>query len=64
MREQTCGQETIEDKQRMEWMRWAERHPGVMLMGALVVAIVALRMPSKTRDTDRDISGEEVPLFI
>jgi len=48
----------------MEWFRWAERHPGVMLMGALVVALMALRMPSKTRDTDRDISGEEVPLFI
>jgi hypothetical protein len=64
MREQTYGQETIEDKQRMEWMRWAERHPGIMLMGALVVALMALRMPSKIRDTDRDISGEEVPLFI
>jgi hypothetical protein len=64
MLDQTNGQETIQDKQHMEWLRWAERHPGIMLMGALVVTIVALRMPSKTRDTDRDISGEEVPLFI
>lgn len=64
MLDQTNGQETIEDKQRMEWFKWAERHPGIMLMGALVVTIVALRMPSKTPDTDRDISGEEVPLFI
>lgn len=46
------------------WIHWAGRHPGIMLLGALAMAILSLQEPHKNEGADRDSSGEDVPLFI
>ncbi|MFZ0964639.1 MAG: hypothetical protein WAO35_27590 [Terriglobia bacterium] len=46
------------------WLDWVGQHPGVVLLGALVVATLALNDSPRTEDVERDTSGEEVPLFI
>jgi hypothetical protein len=46
------------------WLDWAGRHPGLVLLGTLVVAILALSESPEPEDSELDASGEEVPLFI
>ena len=46
------------------WLGWPARHPGIVLLGTLVVAILAFSGEPKLEDTDLDSTGEEVPLFI
>ena len=64
MREQAEDNGTIQNKQSRGWFNWAAGHPGIMLLGALVVAIVALQKVPEPQETDIDPGGEEVPLFI
>jgi hypothetical protein len=46
------------------WLDWAGRHPGLVLLGTLVVAILAFSGSPEPADSELDASGEEVPLFI
>jgi hypothetical protein len=64
MREQASDKAPIESERHTGWFKWAGRHPGVVLVGALVMAILALSKSPGTDETERNTSGEEVPLFI
>ena len=64
MREQSNGTAAIESEYHTHWFNWAGRHPGVVLLGALVMAIMALQKPPCKKDIEHDSGGEEVPLFI
>ena len=64
MHEQVPGKAAFQLEPHTGWFNWAERHPGVVLLGALVMAILALQKSPRTEDFERDTSGEEVPLFI
>jgi len=50
--------------QPSRWRNWARRHPGVLLLGAVAVVVLALPEPARLHDVERDPGGEEVPLFI
>jgi hypothetical protein len=63
MREQTAGKETSQ-LAGPGWFNWIGEHPGVVLLGALVVATLALENSPEIEDIERDPTGEEVPLFI
>ena len=52
-----------EPVQRSASRPWRDR-TAVVLLGALVMAILALQKSPRTEDFERDTSGEEVPLFI
>ena len=64
MREQAADKPPTESERHTGWFNWAGRHPGVVLLGALVMAILALSESPGPEDIERDPSGEEVPLFI
>jgi hypothetical protein len=59
-----CGIPPVQIERQNGWFNWAERHSGVLLLGALMMAILALPKSPGTADIERDPSGEEVPLFI
>lgn len=63
MREQADGKAAFEPA-GPGWFNWIGEHPGVVLLGALVVATLALDNSPKIEYIERDTSGEEVPLFI
>jgi hypothetical protein len=46
------------------WLDWAGRHPGLLLLGTLVVTVLAFSESTGPEDSELDASGEEVPLFI
>jgi len=64
MREQGVGKPAMQPERRAGWFHWAERHPGILLLGALVMAIIALQKSPGTEDIEHDPRGEEAPLFI
>lgn len=64
MREQAAGEEAVRIERHTGWLEWAGRHPGVVLLGALAMAILALNDPPRTESVECDANGEEVPLFI
>ena len=41
MHEQTGGEAAIQLERHIGWLEWAEQHPGVVLLGALAMAILA-----------------------
>ncbi len=45
------------------WLSWAGRHPGVVLLGSLLLAALLTRNQPR-RQPEADTSAEEVPLFI
>jgi hypothetical protein len=46
------------------WINWAGRHPGIVLLGALAMAILTLQKSPGTLEPEYESSDEEVPLFI
>ncbi len=46
------------------WLKWAEDHPGIVLLGTLVVATLLLARPTTKPAVEMDQASEEVPLFI
>ncbi len=64
MREQGGEQTAGQLERHTGWFKWAERHPGLVLLGVLGMAILALPKSPTPEDIERDTSGEEVPLFI
>lgn len=46
------------------WIDWAVRHPELVLLATLVVAVLAIPDPPKPAGMELDADGEEVPLFI
>jgi hypothetical protein len=64
MRERQAGTEGIQPQGGIGWLKWAGRHPGLVLLGSLAVAILACCNSPEPADTELDASGEEVPLFI
>jgi hypothetical protein len=64
MHDQAGNKSAIQLERHTRWFKWAERHPGVVLLSALAMAILALQKSPRTEDIESDASGEEVPLFI
>jgi len=64
MHEQANGKAANQHKPQTGWFNWAERHPGIVLLGALAMALLALQKLPKAKGIERDPSAEEVPLFI
>ena len=64
MFEQTDEKAAIQLESNPGWFKWAGRHPGLVALGALVVAVVALNKSLKIREIEPDTGDEEVPLFI
>jgi len=58
------GDETPQTRSGHRWYDWAAQHPGVVLLGAVAVALLAVPTPPRTCDVERNPEGEEVPLFI
>jgi len=64
MCEQPRGQEHTRSALGTSWIDWAVRHPGLVLLGTLVVAVLAITGSPKPAEMELDADGEEVPLFI
>jgi len=64
MQEHALGKAALEVGKLAGWMDWAGRHPGIVLLGALAVAILAVQDMPKAEEASFDSSDEEVPLFI
>ena len=64
MREQPVDYATNQDERRPGWLFWPGRHPGVVLLGTLVVAILAFRKSPPAEDVQPDSLEEDVPLFV
>jgi hypothetical protein len=64
MHKKASGRAAIQVEHHAGWFNWARRHPGVVLLSALAMAILALPKSPKTENTESDASGEEVHLFI
>jgi hypothetical protein len=64
MREQGDGEAAMQLERPTGWFNWAKRHPGVVLLGALLMAILALPKSPRIEDIELDTSVEDVPLFI
>lgn len=61
MREQGEGKSATPREQHIGSFAWAKRHPGVMLLSALAIPILALPKSPTTETIESDTSGEEVP---
>ena len=46
------------------WLEWAGRHPGVILLGSLVLAALLTASQPRQARREADAGAEEVPLFI
>jgi hypothetical protein len=64
MQEHAVGKAAFKIGKHTGWIGWAGRHPGIVLLGALMMAILSAQQSSKASDAERDSSGEDVPLFI
>jgi hypothetical protein len=64
MRVQTAGNGGVGAGKLIGWVDWAGRHPGIVLLGALVTVILSSRMSPRGRQIDDDLPDDEVPLFI
>jgi hypothetical protein len=64
MREQSAGKAASENYKLTGWFNWMGRHPGVVLLGAVVMAILTLQDSPAPEGTEGESSDEEVPLFI
>ncbi len=64
MNEQGNSNETTQVEGKGGWFNWAKRHPGVILLGALVIAVLAYHKSPTTGNFERETNGQEVPLFI
>ena len=51
-------------ERRRGWLGWAGRHAGLVLLGTLAIAFLALHRHAQPAESERDASDEEVPLFI
>ena len=64
MHNEPRGEAAVRVERASSWFRWAGQHPGVVLLGALAMALLALRKPPQAAVAESDASDEEVPLFI
>lgn len=64
MEEQADRESATQHQWHTGWFNWAARHSGVVLLGTLVVAILALTRSPNTHDDEPDPGNKEVPLFI
>lgn len=46
------------------WLGWVGRHPGLVLLGTLAVAILTLGRPHHAPEAAPATNGEDTPLFI
>jgi hypothetical protein len=46
------------------WFGRAAGHRGIVLLLAIAFIIITIPKPASVRDVDRDMTGEDVPLFI
>jgi len=59
-----AGNSAFEIDKLTGWFNWMGRHPGLVLLGALAMAIVAVQESTEAEPTEHASSEEEVPLFI
>jgi hypothetical protein len=64
MRNQPIDFTSNQYQKHQGWLFWPGRHPGVVLLGTLVVAILAFRGSAPAKDVQTDSTGEDVPLFV
>lgn len=64
MRERAIGKVAIEIDRLGGWLGWAARHPGIVLLGALAVTLLAVEESPKAEPVVCDSCEDEVPLFI
>ena len=64
MRIQTAGEGGVEVGKLIGWIDWAGRHPGIVLLGALVTVILSAQMSPTGAETESAACNDEVPLFI
>ncbi len=46
------------------WWRWARKHPGTLLLGAMVLAVLLAPHPRAKQQPTADTDADETPLFI
>jgi len=46
------------------WWRWVRQHPGTLLLGAMVLAVLLLPHPWTEHQAAADSDADETPLFI
>lgn len=46
------------------WWRWARQHPGTLLLGAMVLAVLLVPHPWTKHRPAADTDADETPLFI
>lgn len=46
------------------WWRWARKHPGTLLLGAMVLAVLLAPRPWAEHRAPADKDADETPLFI
>jgi len=64
MQEHAIGKAGIEIGKVSGWINWVGKHPGIVLLGTLAVALLSYRQSADAVDAERDSSGDDVPLFI
>jgi hypothetical protein len=46
------------------WWRWARKHPGTLLLGAMVLTVLLVPHPWAKHRPAADTDADETPLFI
>jgi hypothetical protein len=46
------------------WIHWAGEHPGLMLLGALMIAVLTMQPTGEPQDAAQDSPVDDVPLFV
>ena len=64
MGNQGNGKDTMQLEHRIDWFKWLNRHQGVVLLGVVALGILVLGNSRTIVEAERDMTGEEVPLFI
>jgi hypothetical protein len=52
------------DPRVTSWLEWAGRHPGVVLLGTLLLAALLTPTQPSRNQPEADAGSEDVPLFI
>ena len=48
----------------IRWWKWARKHPGTLLLGAVLLTVLVLPQATTKRPPSPDLDADETPLFI
>ncbi len=54
----------VKENEPPRWWRWARQHPGTLLLGAMVLAVLLAPHPRAKNQPAADMDADETPLFI